>query len=1242
MPKTKSGGPKKTTEKTGPEKEKGMKRAADQDAGEAEPQAEAPLPAVQAGEKAVTEHLFPIAGVGASAGGLEAFTQLLENLPLDTGMGFVLVQHMAPRAHSMLPQILAKVSRMPVTEVKDGMKVMPNRIYVTPPGIKMSVEQGVLRVTSRVEPRGAQRPIDDFLVSLAEDQGSRAIGVILSGTASDGVLGLQAIKAEGGVTFAQEVATAKYSGMPESAIAAGHVDFVLSPEKIARQLARLARHPLVTAAPDAKEKEEKVSWSSSLALMSSSLLLKAHTGLDLTYYKHSTIKRRISRRMMLRQVEKLEDYFKYLRQHTEEVKSLYEDILINVTSFFREPEAFEALQKLVFPEILRKRAEDEAIRIWVPGCATGEEAYSLAISLVEFLGDLASKVQIQVFATDVEEMVIDKARQGIYPESISADVSPERLRRFFVKAPGGYQVSKNIRAMCVFARQNLIKDPPFSRLDLISCRNVLIYFGPVLQKKVIPIFHFALKPGSFLLLGKSEALSAFPELFSLVDKKLKIFVKKAAPPHHLALPAFTSEITPRPGIPGGVAKPEEEMVPPVNLEQEADRMILARFAPAGVIIDADMNIIQFRGHTGVFLEPSPGEASFNLIKMAREGLQIELRAAVYASVKNNTPVRKEGIGLRHNGALKIINLEVFPLRPAAALDRYFLVIFEDVTPPLPPVKEAPKLKEPKGKPSGKDRQIAELKDELATTKEYLQAVIEEQETAVEELKSSNEELMSANEELQSLNEEMETSKEELQSTNEELATLNEELDNRNQELFQANNDLNNLFTAVEIAIVILGPDLRIRRFSPAAQEMMNLIPADIGRLIGDIRLNLKVPDLEQEIQKVLKTLSTKELEVQDRDGRWCSLRFRPYRTADNKIEGVTMVLVDIDAMKHSLEEAREARDYAQGIIATMREPLIVLDGKMRVVSANDAYYRTFKANQKDTEGHFFYELGKGQWNLRGLQKLLSEVLPANQAFQDFEMVQDFQKLGRRTMLLNGRLLPMGGPDRDLILLAIEDVTERKQSRALKESETNLRDLTQQLLSLQDKERHELSTELHEELAQNITALKMELRTFESKLPEDDKKLRQEYQQVLGKIDNLIENLRRRAKDLSPQMLADLGLKAGLTALCEKLPMECLYDLDELNKLFSTEAQINIYRIFQEALNNVQLHAQASKVTLSAKKANDQVDFLLEDNGQGFDMGRMEDLEAGRKGIGLAAISERVRALGGTFKIESQIGSYQAS
>jgi len=1238
MAETKSGGSKKAISKAGPKagRVSGPKKPPAKDTGKSGAGAETATnrPGSEtAPESPAAARPFAIVGVGASAGGLEAFTKLIENLPTDTGMGFVLVQHMAPRSHSMLPEILAKVTRMPVTEVVEGTHVEPNRIYVTPPALLMTLEEGVLHLAIRAEPRGVTRPIDIFLRSLAQDLGSRAIGVILSGTASDGVLGLQAIKAEGGVTFAQDVESAKYPGMPESAIAAGVVNFVLPPEKIARKLASLGHHPLVLAPHLAKEAEPPLEEGAFNQIL---MMLKAGTGLDFTHYKHSTIKRRLHRRMMLQHVEEIEDYVKYLRQHPDEVKNLYEDILINVTSFFREPESFESLQKIVFPEILRNRAEDEPIRIWVPGCASGEEAYSLAISLLEFLGDMASNVQIQIFATDVEEGVIDQARLGIYPESIATDVSAYRLRRFFSKVAGGYQVSKTIRSMCVFAKQNLTKDPPFSRLDLISCRNVLIYFGAVLQKKVIPIFHFALKPGGFLLLGKSEALSAFPEYFTLVDKKLKVFQKKTVAVPYPVLHPF-------PGVRGGggqdkvEVKPPGEMVSLVDLQQETDRIVLSRFAPAGVVIDAHLNIIQFRGHTGRFLEPSPGEASLNLLKMTRQSMAVELRAAVYAALKSNTPVRREGLRLRLNGALRVVNLEVCPLRPATALDRYFLVIFEDATLPVEPV---PKGKEPRGKSSAGGRTIAELESELAANKEYLQAVIEEQETSVEELESANEELMSANEELQSINEEMETSKEELQSANEELATLNEELGNRNQELFQANNDLNNLLTVVQIAIVILGPDLRIRRFNPAAQEMLSLIPTDLGRPLGDIRLKVEVPNLEAIIKDVLSTLTVQELEVQDRDGRWVSLRLRPYRTSDNKIDGVVLAVVEVDLMKRSsLEEARQARDYALAIVATIREPLVVLDHKLRVVSANDAYYRFFKVSHEDTEGHYFYEVGHGQWNIHRLRQLLGKVLEANQQFQDFEMVQKFPEVGRRTFLLNCRLLPLGGPAHDLVLLAIEDITERREAdEVLRESEARLRNLARQLLDHQEAERRELSRELQESLAQGIAAAKLQLRTFEEKLPGGDGALRQDYRQALGELDQIVEKLRRRAAELSPQMLADLGLAGSLKALAESCGMECDLHLEDLGRVFSMEEQVSIYRIFQEALSNACQHAQATRVTLTGKKGDGQAEFLVEDNGQGFEVGHLDDLEAGRRGIGLDSMAERVKALGGTFKLESQVGA----
>ncbi|HLD47633.1 MAG TPA: chemotaxis protein CheB, partial [Desulfobaccales bacterium] len=573
-----------------------------------------------------------VVGIGASAGGLEAFTGLLENLPTDTGMAFVLVQHMAPRPHSLLPEILARVTRMPVIEIKDGQEVKPDHVYIGPPEVVMSLKAGILHLTAREAPRGHYRPVDSFLQSLAADQGGRAIGVILSGTASDGVKGMKDIKEAGGITFAQDEVTAKYTGMPQSAIAAGCADFVLPPDRIAQELARLAHHPFgrLAVSPQApelarKEKEEGTDFNRILAL------LKAETGVDFTHYKHSTIQRRILRRQALDRVESLADYVKHLEANRPEIKKLYEDILINVTSFFREPEAFEALKILVFPAIALDRSLDDPIRIWIPGCASGDEAYSIAICLLEFLGDRSVNFPVQVFATDVDELVINQARTGFYPEAALTEVSPERLRRFFVKMSGGYQVSQSIRDVCIFARQNLIKDPPFSRLDLISCRNVLIYFGPVLQQRVIPIFHFALKPSGFLLLGKSEALGSFMDLFSLVDKRYKIYAQKG-PGMPRAAAGLALDYPSRSLAAGSGLENDRDLAADVpDLVREADRLVLARYAPAGVIIDEAMKILYFRGQTGAFLEPAPGEASLNLLRMAREGLSGEIRAAVHAA-----------------------------------------------------------------------------------------------------------------------------------------------------------------------------------------------------------------------------------------------------------------------------------------------------------------------------------------------------------------------------------------------------------------------------------------------------------------------------------------------------------------------------------------------------------------------------------------------------------------------------------
>src|SRR5216684_4999614 len=626
--------------------------------------------------------LFPIVGVGASAGGLEAFTQLLKALGSETEMAYVLVQHLDPSHESALTELLAKATEMAVRQVTDATPVEPNHVYVIPPNVDMTISQGILQLTPRTETRGHHMPIDRFLRSLAEDQRSNAIGVILSGTASDGTLGLAAIKAEGGITFAQDEKSAKFDGMPQSAIAAGCVDFVLSPDAIAGELASIRAHPYL--APSSSSRTAELVPDGDPQLKNILHLLRTANGVDFSDYKPATVKRRILRRMALRNVGELKEYVQFLRHHPAEVEALYEDMLIKVTSFFRDPDAFEALKTEVLPTIVKRRSPAEPIRIWVPGCSTGEETYSHAISLLEFLGDGKADVPIQLFGTDLGQAGIDKARAGVYPESIAADVSPQRLQRFFTKVEGGYRITKTIRDMCVFARHNLLQDPPFSRIDIISCRNVLIYFGLPLQKRVMPVFHYALKPRAFLILGRSEGiLGKASELFELVDRKHKIYCRKSTP----ARLHFDFAASQHPLEAGNLATDKEANrkneggVRLFELNKEADRILLTKYAPVAVVINEDLEVLQSRGHVGLYLELAPGRADLNILKMAREGLLFDLHTAINKAKKDGIPVRKENVEVGGNGGLKAVNFEVTPLKTTSTKERHLLIIFEAATPP---------------------------------------------------------------------------------------------------------------------------------------------------------------------------------------------------------------------------------------------------------------------------------------------------------------------------------------------------------------------------------------------------------------------------------------------------------------------------------------------------------------------------------------------------------------------------------
>ncbi|QIR36760.1 response regulator [Tolypothrix sp. PCC 7910] len=971
------------------------------------------------------DELFPIVGMGASAGGIEAFTELLNHLPNDTGMAFVVVQHLSPNQNSLLSEILSRSTEMPVVEVQNGMVVEPNHVYVIPPNAKMTIAQGVLNLAPRGKTYGLFMSVDAFLISLAEERGSKAIGVVLSGGDGDGARGLEHIKEAGGITFAQTQDSAKVAGMPSTALASGNVDFVLTPREIAEELTKLSRHPYIQSQQQAATTE--VIPESGDAVSTIFSLLKSATGVDFHQYKQNTLKRRILRRMILYKLERLEDYVRYLLENPAEVLALHQDVLITVTSFFRDPESFEALKTKVFPVITQNRTQDTPIRIWVAGCSTGQEAYSLAICLLEFLADQVINTSIQIFATDVNEAVIEIARMGFYKASQVTEVSPERLRRFFVQVEGGYQISKPVRELCIFARQNLIADPPFSQLDLITCRNVLIYLGSPIQKKLLPIFHYGLRPTGFLMLGTSETVGEFSNLFTLVDRKFKIYSRKMAPAQ-LGIDLIASNYplklnTPRSPV-------NENGWDEIEMQRTADQIVLNQYAPVGVVINKDLEIVQFRGQTSFYLQPPAGRPSFNLLKMAKEELRLELRTAIHQAKQRQTSVRKEGIQIIENRQVRLVQVDVVPFKSARGDESYFLVLFADMPSATAISSESASdsSKSRRGKQAAAEQEINALQQELATTKEYLQSIIEEQQATNQNLRAANEEILSSNEELQSTNEELETAKEEIQATNEELNTINDELQRRNIESTQVTNDLQNLLSNINIPILMLGGDLRIRRFTPVAGTIFNLISTDIGRPLSDINHNLNISDLEQQILEVIGTLNFKTQEVQDSEGHWYDLRIRPYRTIDNKIDGAVVVLVDIDGLKRSTEQLRASRDYAEAIVDTVRESILVLDLDLRVIRANRSFYETFQVLPTETEQHLIFELGNGQWNIPMLRSLLEDVIPSNTPFQDLEVEHNFESIGHKIMRLNARRI-REIENMQLILLVIEDITQQKQLEA---------------------------------------------------------------------------------------------------------------------------------------------------------------------------------------------------------------------
>ncbi len=838
---------------------------------------------------------FHIVGIGASAGGLEAFEQFFSNMPVPSGMAFVLVPHLDPTHKSIMPDLIARHTTMDVVQAKDGMKVAPDKVYIIPPNKDLSIFGGTLQLMDPTAARGLRHPIDFFFRSLATESGEKAVCVILSGTGTEGTLGLKAVKGEGGLVIVQDPSTAKYDGMPQSAIETGLVDFVLPPDKMPEQIVNYIGHTGTSRPERLPAKPSKGDH-----LQKIFAIIRTHTGHDFSFYKHNTVIRRIERRMAVNQITDMQGYAGYLRDNAHEVDALFKELLIRVTNFFRDAEAFEAIKERAMPHIFRNKSNDSLVRIWVPGCSTGEEAYSLAMIIQEYMTETKDRHKVQIFATDIDSGAIEIARTGEYSESITVDVSPERLARFFVKKGNIYKIKDELRESIVFAVQNIIKDPPFSKLDIISCRNLLIYLSSELQKKIMPLFRYALRPDGVLFLGSSETIGEHSDVFAILDKKWKIFRAKKGDGAYAA-PLDLRHLTALDRIPHTEGRPGEKKE--FTLGEFAKKYMLENYAPACVVTNDQGEILYVSGRTGNYLEPAEGKASLNVMDMAREGLRLELRTAVRKALSLREDVRLESLKIKFNGGFKTINLDVKYVREPEQLQGLLLMVFNDI----PAVKEEPAPKGRSRRETQVDQRISELEMEVKSTKEHLQTTIEELETSNEELKSTNEELQSANEELQSTNEELETSKEELQSVNEELMTVNAELQSKIDELSQASNDMTNLLSSTQIATIFLDNTLRIKRFTPAMKKVINLIETDVGRPISDIVSKIDYPNFVADVDAVLSTLASREKEVRDMSGQWYVARIMPYRTVDNIIEGVVITFIDITRRKTAEERTLHER-----------------------------------------------------------------------------------------------------------------------------------------------------------------------------------------------------------------------------------------------------------------------------------------------------------------------------------------------
>jgi two-component system, chemotaxis family, CheB/CheR fusion protein len=1205
--------------KVDPEQGSQVEPTAQRSSAVASPPAESPAPS-QPGQPAPS-----IVAIGASAGGIKALQSFFAALPADTGMIFVVILHLSPEHESALAELLQHHTTMRVLQVTRQVTMEPDHVYVIPPARQLSVEDGVLTVADFDEPRGQRAPIDYFLRALAK-QHSETAAILLSGTGADGSLGIKAIKEGGGLLLVQDPQEAEYDNMPRNALATGLVDVVAPVRQLVEELVVYQQNKETVqraTEPDALSDEGEDKLQRILAY------LRVKVGHDFNQYKRPTVLRRIRRRMQLTHTSDLAEYLQLVRQEEDEAQLLFQDLLIGVTSFFRDPEAFQSLEKQVLPNLIADKGGSDTIRVWSVGCATGEEAYSLAMLLLEQTGSQEDSPAIQIFATDLDEQALEMARQGTYPETIAADLTEERLNRFFIKQEGHYRIRAEVREQVLFAPHNLLSDPPFSRLDLICCRNLLIYLQRELQEKVLEIFYYALRPDGCLFLGTAESAEGASELFESVNKKQRLYRRRArvgAPPVLPTLPLTPSRLTPAPSRPVAPASPR-------RLDGEIHREMLEAYAPPSALVDEDFTVLHLSDTVGRYLLHPGGVLTHDIIKLVRPELQVELRAALYHSFEQQRAIVTRPLHIQFNGTPSVVYLTVRP-HPVEDGKRLALVLFiEDES---KTGNEA--LLE-------QNEAVQRLEVELKQAYDRLQSMREEHETSEEELKASNEELQSINEEYKSTLEELETGKEELKSINEELQTINQELKNKVEEVSQAHSDLQNLFAATEIATLFLDRELRIKRYTPRISELIDVMPGDRGRPVTHLKPKMNYVTLEDDAKAVLQHLTPVEREVLNDEGRSFLVRMRPYRTVEDRINGVVLTFVDITQRKQMEDELQLAKEYAESIVDSVREPLLVLESTLHIRSANESFYHFFHTQPEETVGRPFFELGAGQWNLPELRHLLEQVLPADKPFHDFEVEDEFPELGRRTFLLYARRLDHV----QLILLAIEDITERKQTQMLRALNTELAHRNQELHLFTHVASHDLKAPLRG-IRQLITWIAEDNATL---LPEASQKhlalLHARMAQMDALIDDLLAYARAGREHYPPDRVEMTTLIKEILSLLS-VPAGFSVQLHEPLPTLLAE-RVPLAAVFRNLLDNAFKHHQqpsAGIVQIAAEEQSDLIRFTVADNGPGVDPRYHEQIfqmfqtltppnPGDEGGVGLALVKRIVESRGGAIWVESTVG-----